>query len=157
AGDARVADAAGLVLRRPGRPVAQHRDGAGAVLHDRASVHFRAAAAREPLLAQARVRGGPVRGPLRRRRRPRARAGEALRGQRGDADPGPAAFGFLRLAPARAGAHRPAAVDARLGGAMTSLAQMKCKDLPSGTPPLSRVRIDALLKEVTGWSYDGKV
>jgi 4a-hydroxytetrahydrobiopterin dehydratase len=40
---------------------------------------------------------------------------------------------------------------------MSSLARMKCKPLPAGTPALSRARIDALLKEVRGWSYDGKV
>ena len=40
---------------------------------------------------------------------------------------------------------------------MPSLAQMKCKDLPAGTPALGRARIDALLREVPGWSYDGKV
>ena len=40
---------------------------------------------------------------------------------------------------------------------MSTLAQMKCKALPAGTPPLSRARIDALLKEVPGWGYDGKV
>ena len=40
---------------------------------------------------------------------------------------------------------------------MPALAQMKCKPLPAGTPALTRARIDALLKEVPGWSYDGKV
>jgi 4a-hydroxytetrahydrobiopterin dehydratase len=40
---------------------------------------------------------------------------------------------------------------------MPSLAAMKCKELPAGTPALGRARIDALLKEVPGWSYDGKV
>ena len=40
---------------------------------------------------------------------------------------------------------------------MPTLAQMKCRPLPSGTPALTRTRIDALLKEVPGWSYDGKV
>jgi 4a-hydroxytetrahydrobiopterin dehydratase len=40
---------------------------------------------------------------------------------------------------------------------MSSLARMKCKPLPEGTPALARARIDALLKEVPGWSYDGKV
>lgn len=40
---------------------------------------------------------------------------------------------------------------------MPSLAEMKCKDLPAGTAALSRGRIDALLKELPGWSYDGKV
>lgn len=40
---------------------------------------------------------------------------------------------------------------------MSSLARMKCSDLPAGTPALSRPRVDALLKEVPGWSYDGKV
>jgi 4a-hydroxytetrahydrobiopterin dehydratase len=40
---------------------------------------------------------------------------------------------------------------------MASLSQMKCKDLPAGTPPLGHARIDALLGEVAGWSYDGKV
>jgi 4a-hydroxytetrahydrobiopterin dehydratase len=40
---------------------------------------------------------------------------------------------------------------------MSPLARMKCKPLPAGTPALGRARIDALLKEVPGWSYDGKV
>lgn len=40
---------------------------------------------------------------------------------------------------------------------MSPLARMKCKPLPAGTPALSRSRIDALLGEVAGWSYDGKV
>jgi len=40
---------------------------------------------------------------------------------------------------------------------MPSLAQMKCRPLPAGTPALARTRIDALLKELSGWSYDGKV
>ena len=39
---------------------------------------------------------------------------------------------------------------------MPALARMKCQPLPAGTPALSRSRIDALLKEVPGWSYDGK-
>src|SRR5215470_8875662 len=40
---------------------------------------------------------------------------------------------------------------------MPSLFEMKCRELPAGTPALGRARIDALLKEVPGWSYDGKV
>jgi 4a-hydroxytetrahydrobiopterin dehydratase len=40
---------------------------------------------------------------------------------------------------------------------MSALARMKCKPLPAGTPALTRARIDTLLKEVPGWSYDGKV
>jgi 4a-hydroxytetrahydrobiopterin dehydratase len=40
---------------------------------------------------------------------------------------------------------------------MPSLASMKCKDLPAGTPALTRTQIDTLLKEVPGWDYDGKV
>jgi 4a-hydroxytetrahydrobiopterin dehydratase len=40
---------------------------------------------------------------------------------------------------------------------MSSLTEMKCRDLPAGTPALTRARIDELLREVSGWSYDGKV
>ncbi len=40
---------------------------------------------------------------------------------------------------------------------MPLLASMKCKDLPAGTPALTRARIDALLNDVPGWNYDGKV
>jgi len=39
---------------------------------------------------------------------------------------------------------------------MSTLTTMKSKPLPAGTPALTRARIDALLKEVPGWSYDGK-
>jgi 4a-hydroxytetrahydrobiopterin dehydratase len=39
---------------------------------------------------------------------------------------------------------------------MSSLARMKCEALPAGTPALTRARIDELLGEVPGWSYDGK-
>ncbi len=40
---------------------------------------------------------------------------------------------------------------------MSALAHRRCQALPPGTPPLTRTRIEALLKEVPGWSYDGKV
>ncbi|TMG93686.1 MAG: 4a-hydroxytetrahydrobiopterin dehydratase [Betaproteobacteria bacterium] len=40
---------------------------------------------------------------------------------------------------------------------MSTLAGRKCRPLPAGTPALSRARIDALLTEVPGWTYDGKV
>jgi len=40
---------------------------------------------------------------------------------------------------------------------MTKLAEKKSRPLPAGTPPLARAQIDALLKEVPGWTYDGKV
>jgi 4a-hydroxytetrahydrobiopterin dehydratase len=40
---------------------------------------------------------------------------------------------------------------------MSKLAEKKSRPLPAGTPPLARVQIDALLKEVPGWTYDGKV
>jgi len=40
---------------------------------------------------------------------------------------------------------------------MSTLTGMKCRPLPAGTPALTRARIDALLKEVPGWTYDGKV
>ena len=40
---------------------------------------------------------------------------------------------------------------------MSKLAERKSRPLPSGTPPLARAQIDALLKEVPGWTYDGKV
>jgi 4a-hydroxytetrahydrobiopterin dehydratase len=40
---------------------------------------------------------------------------------------------------------------------MSSLTEMKCRDLPAGTPALTRARIDELLREVSGWSNDSKV
>src|SRR3982074_3815751 len=40
---------------------------------------------------------------------------------------------------------------------MSTLAGKKCRPLPAGTPALTRARIDALLAEVPGWTYDGKV
>jgi len=40
---------------------------------------------------------------------------------------------------------------------MSKLAGKKSTPLPAGTPALTRTQIDALLKEVPGWTYDGKV
>jgi len=40
---------------------------------------------------------------------------------------------------------------------MSKLAEKKSRPLPAGTPALTRAQIDALLKEVPGWTYDGKV
>ena len=40
---------------------------------------------------------------------------------------------------------------------MTHLADRKCRPLPAGTSALDRGRIDSLLKEVPGWTCDGKV
>ncbi len=40
---------------------------------------------------------------------------------------------------------------------MSTLAGKKSRPLPAGTPALTRAQIDALLKEVPGWAYDGKV
>src|ERR1700693_3701921 len=40
---------------------------------------------------------------------------------------------------------------------MSTLVAKKCRPLPAGTPALARAQIDALLKEVPGWAYDGKV
>lgn len=40
---------------------------------------------------------------------------------------------------------------------MTSLADRKCRPLPAGSPALDRGRIDSLLKEIPGWTYDEKV
>ena len=40
---------------------------------------------------------------------------------------------------------------------MSKLAARKSRPLPAGTPALTRAQIDALLKEVPGWTYDGKV
>jgi len=40
---------------------------------------------------------------------------------------------------------------------MSKLAGRKSRPLPAGTPALTRAQIDALLKEVPGWTYDGKV
>ena len=64
--------------------------------------------AAEPDLAPPRVRGRRLRRRADRGGRSRPGAGQALRGQRGDADPRPAAFAVLRLPPAGRGAHRPA-------------------------------------------------
>jgi len=38
---------------------------------------------------------------------------------------------------------------------MSTLSGKHCRPLPAGTPPLTPARIDALLKEVPGWAYDG--
>jgi 4a-hydroxytetrahydrobiopterin dehydratase len=40
---------------------------------------------------------------------------------------------------------------------LTPLSSSRCQPLPSGTPALTKAEIDSLLKEVPGWSYDGKV
>lgn len=39
---------------------------------------------------------------------------------------------------------------------MSTLSGKRCRPLPAGTPALARDRIDALLTEVPGWTYDGK-
>jgi len=69
---------------------------------------------------------------LRRRRRPGARAGEALRGQRRHSHAGPAALGFLRFAPARADTHRPAASRCTPRSTHGFPDPDECKDLPRG-------------------------
>jgi 4a-hydroxytetrahydrobiopterin dehydratase len=33
----------------------------------------------------------------------------------------------------------------------------RCKPLPAGTPPMARPRIDAMLADLPGWNYDGRV
>ena len=40
---------------------------------------------------------------------------------------------------------------------MSTLSGKHCRPLPAGTPALTPARIDALLKEVPGWAYDGMV
>ena len=40
---------------------------------------------------------------------------------------------------------------------MANLADRTCRPLPAGSPALDRGRIDSLLKEIPGWTYDGKV
>jgi 4a-hydroxytetrahydrobiopterin dehydratase len=40
---------------------------------------------------------------------------------------------------------------------VAELAEDHCRPLPAGTAALKRAEIDSLLKEVPGWSYDGKV
>src|SRR5437660_4820438 len=40
---------------------------------------------------------------------------------------------------------------------MSTLAGKKSRPLPAGTPALARAQIDTLLREVPGWTYDGKV
>ena len=40
---------------------------------------------------------------------------------------------------------------------MSGLAGSKCQTLPPGTPALTRPEIEALLKQVPGWEWDGRV
>jgi 4a-hydroxytetrahydrobiopterin dehydratase len=40
---------------------------------------------------------------------------------------------------------------------MTNLADRKCAPLRAGAPALTPAEIESLLKEVRGWSHDGKV
>jgi 4a-hydroxytetrahydrobiopterin dehydratase len=40
---------------------------------------------------------------------------------------------------------------------MANLADRKCGALPVGAPALTRAEIESLLREIRGWSYDGKV
>jgi len=40
---------------------------------------------------------------------------------------------------------------------MSTLSGKQCRPLAAGTPALTPAEIDALLKEVPGWAYDGKV
>lgn len=41
---------------------------------------------------------------------------------------------------------------------MSDLAARRCRTLPAGTPAFTRAQIDALLKEVPGWSFsDGAI
>jgi 4a-hydroxytetrahydrobiopterin dehydratase len=40
---------------------------------------------------------------------------------------------------------------------VSGLASSRCKPLPPGTQALTRNEIEALLKDVPGWAYDGKV
>jgi 4a-hydroxytetrahydrobiopterin dehydratase len=40
---------------------------------------------------------------------------------------------------------------------MPRLADEHCRALPAGSAPLGRSEIDALLAEVPGWGYDGRV
>jgi 4a-hydroxytetrahydrobiopterin dehydratase len=40
---------------------------------------------------------------------------------------------------------------------MANLADRKCGALPAGAPALTRAEIESLLREIRGWSYDGKV
>ena len=44
-----------------------------------------------------------------------------------------------------------------MNNASSQLASRRCQPLPPGTQALTRSQIDDLLKQVPGWSYDGKV
>ena len=72
----------------------------------------------------------------RERRGPCPRAGEALPGQRRDADARPGAFGLLRLAPAGGDAHRPAE------DCTSDLARKKCKPCEGGTKPFTADEVE---------------
>jgi hypothetical protein len=90
-----VDHAAALVLRRAQRAGAVHRHGADPVRGRAAPIHAPAAAARRDVLAQARIRGRPVRLEARLGARPRLGAHQALPRQRRDAHAGSRALGVL--------------------------------------------------------------
>ena len=99
-----------VVLRRSRRAAGDGspRRRADPVLPRAAGVHVRVRAAVVVLLAPARVRSRRVRREERVRHVARARAGEALRGQRRHAHAGSRVFGVPRLASAGRRAHRAA-------------------------------------------------
>jgi len=88
---------------------------------------------------------------------PCARPGQALRGQRGNA---PLRTLCIRLFTTRTRrrccASRGCKPNRLRRRNMSTLAGKKCRPLPAGTPALTRARIDALLAEVPGWTYDGR-
>ena len=105
-----VACGVAVVLRGTGRAAGDGstRRGAHPLLSRAAGVHVRVRPAFVVLFAPARVRGRRVRRQERLGHVARARAREALRGQRRDAYAGPGVLGFPRLASAGRRAHRAA-------------------------------------------------
>src|SRR5690606_28120494 len=128
AGAARLARARAVVLRRARRRTgarrAQRRARAGAVRARAAGVLVRVLADCGDAVAPARAPGRRVRGAPHVGARPRERARQAVRGQRRDANARSAAFGGLRLPPARGDARRAPARrhDDGTGSSLTMLA-----------------------------------
>src|SRR5205085_8837570 len=109
-----------------------------------------------PLFTPARIRGGRL------CREPcelpgaRARARQALPGQRGDADPRSPAFGVLRFASAGGDTHRAAGRIEEPG--MSELTARKCKPCEGNVAPYTPAQTNDMLKLVKGWSVeDGKL
>src|SRR6185503_11659529 len=145
---ARRADQAALVLPGAGDDH-RHPRGRAAALHAGGGrVHLLPAAAVEPVFAQERVRGRPLRCAVRQSRGAGAGAGQALPRQLRHPDPRPAALRLLRLAPTGGDAHR------KIENRMSDFANRKCKPCEGGMKPYSAAEAKELLKDLKGWKIE---